>query len=1408
MRARTSIVALLLCAALMPCLPLSALATNDPPSGGGTVTGDWTVTDQRTYSGVTINCDGNLIVTGSGSLTLDGVDLRIRSTASTIYTIEVRSGGRISLTNGTRVSNGGGSSNFRFMILSGAHARIHNATISRCGVMGAGTGRGIYIASDDVVIENSTIRDGYEGIHIEYASPKVLNTTLQGHSYYALFADHGFPSVDGCTLYSNGHYGGAPAVLVESSNSSSAVCRISNSTIAENEYGIYFNLDTPGVIENCTIRGQTYRGVWIRQSNAVLRGNNITGNREHGIFLEEASPLIENNSITWNGQTSQPAAGIYVYLTSHPVIKGNYIALNNDTGINVRAYCAPQISENHITSNTNRGIRLDHSGPARVLDNNISSNYDGVHADAVSGALLQGNRLVSNGNDGLHSQGGSTLLFEGNSVTGSGMCGIHATGQTALQVGNSTFSGGNQFGISLEGGSRALVLNCDFSDEYREAILADATSTVDWLVTGRASLDGDGAVVRGNITVGAGGSLLLRSAHVELASTASSRVAVEVGAGGEMVVEGCNLTAFDPAFNYRFASSGTLDVSNSIVEEVGWDWGTSGETAGLHIAGGSAHIRDSTLARSYCGLVVRGATATLERTSIEDCEACAADLRGGALEMRNGTIQGASQSLLRLDLSSRAEMVNTSFDQSRVSLLDGPSVLNVSWFVDAIVRWTGGEPAGGAEVVLRSAQGESVYSALAGGDGLTAPGVVQEFSQRSASKTYFTPHSATATRGSLSAERQVTINSSQTIELTLVDGTPPEIKIVSPPDGSYTNSTSLEISGCASDPESGILRVEVSWDNLTWVEASTGDGFATWSHRFQLIEMTHTLRARATNGALQRSVAQVTVTIKTRPPLLLVNSPRDGLLTNTTPLLVSGIADISAVVVVEAGGVETTAENEGGNFTVHVPLREGLNTVVVRAIDPAGNVNQTERRVFLDTIPPFIDLELPPVSYVNQQSVMVNGTTDAVQVIINGVRVAVEGGEFSRLVVLNTGPGTTNTTIEIVAQDAAGNMNRTIIYILRDMTMPPLNIDSPPSGVSVTNQTSVWLNGSTEPGTLVTLNGLPLLVDSSGYFSELVELEEGVNVLVVEARDLAGNLRRTQLTVHRDTVAPPLTVVSPADGLHTTDFAVDVLASTEPGAKAYVNGEFVTVSASGNFTRTALALTLGANLITVLVVDAAGNSESRSLTVFRDEPPTPPPPQPLQPGPRAELEFYLPYVLILIVILGGASAVGWIVASYRGAQRRAARIKGTEERGGRGGRGERGRRIPVPQDRTATGGWPRSAHDLYAKDYAARWAQEHSPQPSSWPEALPAAHTLPEAYAPSEPDAAEGAGPGLESVSWDESEEAEGAPAVPAATEAPAPGTQPAGPNSASGAAEKRVEEDISELLKRFREVGPGGGGA
>ncbi|MEM4729533.1 MAG: right-handed parallel beta-helix repeat-containing protein [Thermoplasmata archaeon] len=1441
MRTRKAASAVLCSLLFIPGFIPAALATNDPPPGGGTVTGDWTVTDTRSYSGVTINCNGNLIVSGSGNLTLDGVTLNIRSTASNIYGIEVRSGGKLYLKGGTQVSNGGGNANFRFIIQSGAAVRIQNTTISRCGVMGPGTGRGVYIASDDVVIENSTIRNGYEGVHIEYASPKILNTTVHGHDYYAIYVDHGFPTVDGCTIYNCGHYGGAPAILVENSNSSSAVCRISNCTIRDNEHGVYFNLDSPGVLENCTVLGQTFRGVWVRQSRALVRGNNITRNKEFGIFLEESSSTIEGNSITYNGQSSQPAAGVYVYLTSNPLIQDNYLALNNDTGITVRAYCAPVIKNNVIAQNTNRGIRLDHAGPALITGNNISSNYDGLHCDGVSGAVIERNVIWSNGNDGLHAQGSSSLSFEGNNVTGSGMCGVHATGPVSLTIANSTFSGLNQFGVSAENGASALIVNCNFSDEYREAIKADATSTLDWVVDSRAAIDGDDAVLMGNLTVRPGGRLLLRDSLFQVGSSVSVRRAVLVDAGGELELERCNLTALDPGHNYRFSCAGVLRAANSSLGGAGWDWGTDGETAGVHLAG-TAEFTYSTITASFCGLVLRSGSAILEGTRIQACEACAVDARRGVLEMRNSTISGNSQHLIQLDLSSRAELLNTTFDAGRTLLKDGASVLNVSWFASGEVRWSTGAPVPGATLTLRSAQGAMVFSGETDELGRAGPFAVQEFSLTSASKTSFTPHTVRAVKGGLSAQEEVRIDHSLSFGLTLVDPTPPELEISSPEEGAYLNMTVVEFRGRASDPESGVLRVEVSWNNLTWDEADTGDGFATWNHTFELNEMAYTLRARAINSAGLTSSARVNITIRTALPILVVESPREGLLTNLTPLPVTGRTSLDAVVSVQCGGCETLAQNFGGRFSALVPLQEGLNCLVVSSRDPAGNTNSTMRNVTLDTIPPYINLALPRVSYTSNQSIEVTGTTDAAAVTVNGMVATLENGTFKKTVILNSGPGTTNTSIEIVAQDAAGNTNRTVVYVIRDLLQPPLTIDHPPLGLTLTNQTTIWLNGSTEPGALVTLNDKPIPVDSRGFFSVLVELVEGENVLIVVATDAAGNARSLQRTVQRDTVSPPLEITSPLDGLHTFNLSVDVIGATEPGARVVVNGKPVTVGAGGSFSLTGLSLALGANDITVSASDAAGNTVVKRLRVFRDEPPLPPPPQPPEPGPKRPLDLYLPYLLILIVVLGGAGAVAWTFAGYRRSVRRAQRMRAS---------------AGTHLGPRATPGWtgspgrPQSADELYAKDYAARrrassaqpsapvsW--EESPQPresalpveseagveggswrgpaggdagatwsaegrgeGTWPEALAGAREWVswESGAKSA-EAAGGGGAVQETARLVEHEEAGGAEETP--TPHGAPEEESEGPAHA-GAARAKVDEDIDELLKRFREVGKGG---
>ncbi len=163
-------------------------------------------------------------------------------------------------------------------------------------------------------------------------------------------------------------------------------------------------------------------------------------------------------------------------------------------------------------------------------------------------------------------------------------------------------------------------------------------------------------------------------------------------------------------------------------------------------------------------------------------------------------------------------------------------------------------------------------------------------------------------------------------------------------------------------------------------------------------------------------------------------------------------------------------------------------------------------------------------------------------------------------------------------------------------------ITTPESGL-VTNQETVTIEGTASPTTTIQLKNNGEEVGSAeigddGTFSFDANLTEGENKFVAVTLfggDTAGSSE--PVTVTLDTVAPALTIDSPEDGDLTNRETVTVegTVSDEHLDSVEVNGVPVTVT-DGNYSKRIL-LDEGANEITVVASDLAGNSETKTVTV-------------------------------------------------------------------------------------------------------------------------------------------------------------------------------------------------------------------
>lgn len=109
-------------------------------------------------------------------------------------------------------------------------------------------------------------------------------------------------------------------------------------------------------------------------------------------------------------------------------------------------------------------------------------------------------------------------------------------------------------------------------------------------------------------------------------------------------------------------------------------------------------------------------------------------------------------------------------------------------------------------------------------------------------------------------------------------------------------------------------------------------------------------------------------------------------------------------------------------------------------------------------------------------------------------------------------------------------------YVAPDTTAPELSIDSPSDGLT-TEESTVIVTGTTEPGAVLDVSGLQVSVGGDGSFSCAIALVDGVNIITATASDASGNYATESVTV---------TYTDPADALEAAlEAALEDLAALQ-----------------------------------------------------------------------------------------------------------------------------------------------------------------------------------------------------------------------------------------------------------------------
>jgi subtilisin family serine protease len=205
------------------------------------------------------------------------------------------------------------------------------------------------------------------------------------------------------------------------------------------------------------------------------------------------------------------------------------------------------------------------------------------------------------------------------------------------------------------------------------------------------------------------------------------------------------------------------------------------------------------------------------------------------------------------------------------------------------------------------------------------------------------------------------------------------------------------------------------------------DENGTFSHLVNLTRGINNITVIARDVVGNEEIRSFVIVYK--PDVLLLLQPFPAI-TNVPQLTLEGIVEPGARLTVNDQEVVT---DEDGAFSITIELVEGVNTIVIAAVDYLGNRKEVVREVVLDTVPPELTVISPQPGHVTRdENFTIVGTTEPnATVLIDGQVVETEDGLFAHNVSLQEG----ENSFLLEAVDEAGNVRSMTLTIYREPTV-------------------------------------------------------------------------------------------------------------------------------------------------------------------------------------------------------------------------------------------------------------------------------------------------------------------------------------------------------------------------------------
>ena len=187
------------------------------------------------------------------------------------------------------------------------------------------------------------------------------------------------------------------------------------------------------------------------------------------------------------------------------------------------------------------------------------------------------------------------------------------------------------------------------------------------------------------------------------------------------------------------------------------------------------------------------------------------------------------------------------------------------------------------------------------------------------------------------------------------DNIAPVVVIATPVNNAAFKVANSTFTGTATDTNSIVSKVQWSLDNATWKDC-TGTG--AWVCNVTLAVGANKVTIKATDPSGNKGYKDITVNLDGTAPVLTVTSSVNGTKVSKSKVTITGTAsDNVALLRVEysVNGGAWYVTTGSGQWSADVPLKQGKNTIVVRATDMAGNtVEKTINVEYKKASPGFI----------------------------------------------------------------------------------------------------------------------------------------------------------------------------------------------------------------------------------------------------------------------------------------------------------------------------------------------------------------------------------------------------------------------------------------------------------------------